>query len=182
MGTHIDVLFARDATLSTDGFSTRLNDTFAQLRFDLDTLANAAPGFCSDDTWDLALVPQDGSEPPYLFAEGPNGFGIEVYAHAVVFSSPFRFWQLRSPDSSVATPLQNVVHGVVESLAGNLTFIAIAGGMGDSDSVIGHVYYENGDIDSAVNLLDRQLGSPCSCWDDLNADSNGWLFRDSRVR
>lgn len=182
MGTHIDVLFARDTSLSLGVLNSRLNDTFTQLQPDLDILAGAASHSRNSGVWDLALVPRNGSEPERLFSEGPNGFDINLHAHAVTFGSPFRFWELHSPESTVSTSLQNVVHGVVENLAGNLTFVAIAGGMGDSDRVVDHVHYDNGDIDSAVKLLTEQHGSPCSCWDDLNSNSSGWLFRDSRVR
>jgi len=182
MGTHIDVLFARDTSLSLDALKSRLNDTFTELQPDLDILTGAAPHSSNGGVWDVALVPRNGSEPERLFSEGPNGFDINLHTHAVAFGSPFRFWQLHSPESTVATSLQNVVHRVVQNLAGNLTFVAIAGGMGDSDHVIDHVYYNDGDIDSAVKLLTEHHGDPCSCWDDLNGDSSGWVFRDSRVR
>ncbi|TWU50683.1 hypothetical protein Poly51_39760 [Rubripirellula tenax] len=182
MGTHIDVLFARDTSLSIDALNTRLNNTFKQLQPDLNVLA--ATAFHSRDTatWDLSHFPRDGSEPEYIFAEGPHGFDVNIYTHVATLGSAFRFRHLHAPESQVAKPLQNIVHAVARNLSGNLTFIAVAGGMGGSDHVLDHVYYNNGDIDSAAQLLIEQHGDPCGCWDDLNGDSNGWLFCDSRVR
>ena len=141
MGTHIDVLFARDATLSIDALNTRLNDTFAQLQPDLDILAATAFHSRNTGTWDLSHVPRDGSEPEYIFAEGPHGFDVSIYTNVATLGSPFRFQHLHDPDSRVARPLQNLVHYVAQNLSGNPTFIAVAGGMGDSDHVLDHVYY-----------------------------------------
>ena len=182
MGTHIDILFARDASLSFNALKTQLNDAFAQLHTDLETLAATAFHSRDTGTWVLSYVPRDGSEPEYIFADGPHGFDVNIYANVATLGSPFRFRDLHASDSSVATPLQNVVDGVVQSLSGNLTFIAVAGGMGNSDHVLDHIYYNSGDIDSAVQLLVEQHGAPCSHWYDLNGESNGWLFRDGRVR
>ena len=162
MGTHIDIIFPRNTEMSVNDINGCLNKIFSG----------------ADNLWHIEKVKENGCEPAYLAGEGPNGYDISVYENVIYLGQIKRFWQLYDPGSCDAINLQRTIQLIVSELSGEVPFIAVAGGMGDSDIALDMAYYEASSFKDITSSLRNALGNPAKSWDELKKDEYVWLLNE----
>ena len=176
MGSHIDVIFAREIESPHD-ISERLNDVFRDRSVELQAVSHDSYDSMAVEsiTWDFLAVPCDG-EVPYYLSEGPLGFSVYLYKNCCCLSIGQRFWQLYDPASVIKTPLRGIIEAVVRSLTVRPIYATLAGGFGDSDAVLDLAYYDGSSFTAICDALDKSLGKPANSWSEMSSGETPWCL------
>lgn len=173
MGTSINTFFSGGGIASASGWTNRLELAFSSLATELEDMGSRSWYGDHREPWSVILQPEENGEPPYLLGEGPFGFDVYVYDRVVSIGNLERFWRLYRKDSPVASTLQTIIESLVKTLSDEWVFVAVAGGLGDSDTA--HDVAQNGAAFNQVcDCLKSSLGPPATSWEQLSEGENPW--------